>query len=126
MSAKYVLQPLLAYVIFSMQSATIDNIRKATLGYFTPAQISEAKDALWENSDCKIIITSSQVSSNARPEEEAHLHDILCAINKLDAGSKMPCVVIDAYSLGQIPRSHPEELNNISLLDRLNRLEQRM
>ena len=36
------------------------------------------------------------------------------------------CVVIDAYSMGQIPRSHPEELNNISLLDRLNRLEQRM
>ena len=65
-------------------------------------------------------------SSNTRPGEEAHLYDILCAINELDAGSKMPCVVIDAYSLSQIPRSHPEELNNISLLDRLNRLEQRM
>ena len=45
-STNYVLQPLLAYIIFSMQSASIDNIRKATLGYFTTAQILEAKDAL--------------------------------------------------------------------------------
>ena len=90
MSTNYVLQPLLAYIICSMQSATIDNIRKATLGYFTPAQILEAKDALWENSDCEIIGEKPRrKSSNARHEEEAHLHDILCAINKLDAASKM-------------------------------------
>ena len=34
--------------------------------------------------------------------------------------------VIDTSSLGIIPRAHPEELNNISLCDRLNRLEARM
>ena len=34
--------------------------------------------------------------------------------------------VISAFSLDAIPRSHPEELNNISLLDRLNQMEQCM
>ena len=39
---------------------------------------------------------------------------------------KMPCFVIDAYSLHTIPRSHPEELCDISLVDRLNRLEKQV
>ena len=38
----------------------------------------------------------------------------------------MPNIVIDFLSLSLIPRSHPEELNNISLCDRLNRLEERL
>ena len=36
----------------------------------------------------------------------------------------MPNIVIDYLSLSIIPRSHPEELNNVSLCDRLNRLEE--
>ena len=72
MSARYVLQPLLAYVFFSMQSATVDNVRKAALSYFTPAQILDAKDALWGNIDCEIIGEKPRrKSSNARPEAEA-------------------------------------------------------
>ena len=38
----------------------------------------------------------------------------------------MPRILIDSKHLGKIPRSHPEELNNISLVDRLNRLEYKM
>ena len=38
----------------------------------------------------------------------------------------MPNVVISAHQLHLIPRSHPEELNNMSLLDRLNRMEKKM
>ena len=39
---------------------------------------------------------------------------------------KLPVVLIDSRDLGVIPSSHPEELNNISLVDRLNRLEARL
>ena len=39
---------------------------------------------------------------------------------------KEPLTVIDASSLGMTLRAHPEELNNIFLRDRLNRLEARM
>ncbi len=38
----------------------------------------------------------------------------------------MPVVLIDALSLRVIPRSHPEELNQISVIDRLNRLERKV
>ena len=38
----------------------------------------------------------------------------------------MPTVLIDTYELHIIHISHPEELNNISLVDRLNRMEKKM
>ena len=47
------------------------------------------------------------------------------ALYKLDNADKSPVVVIDAMSLSLIPRPYPEELN-ISLIDRLNRIEERM
>ena len=64
-----------------------------------------------------------RVGSTIRPEHEAHLQDILHA---LDKRQKMPTVAICALQLHLIPRSHPEELNNVSLLDRLNQLEKKI
>ena len=60
------------------------------------------------------------------PEHEAHLQDIFVALDKLDKLQKMPTVVIPAFQLHLIPCSHPEELNNMSLLDRLNCIEKKM
>ena len=52
--------------------------------------------------------------------------DILTAWAKLESCDKLPTVVINAIDLCKIPKSHPEELNNITLIDRLNRMETRM
>ena len=49
------LQPLVAYVVFSLQSGTREDIKHAVLEHFTPDQISDAKDALWEHCDTSII-----------------------------------------------------------------------
>ena len=50
----------------------------------------------------------------------------MTALTKLDKAEQMPLFVIDYFSLATIPKSHPEELNNISLCDRLNQLEQKL
>ena len=52
--------------------------------------------------------------------------DIISSLMKLDRGNNTPVVAICAENLGIIPRSHPEELNAITLVDRLIQLEQRM
>ena len=44
----------------------------------------------------------------------------------LDREDLMPNFVISYKSLKVIPRSHPEELNNITLCDRLNQLEEKI
>ena len=43
----------------------------------------------------------------------------------MDEADECPTLVLNAHSLHTIPRAHPEEVNNISLVDRLNQLESR-
>ena len=121
---KVLIQPLLSYMVFSLQSGSVANVRSAILGKFTEPHILEAKDALWHHCGTQIIGEKIQrKNSTVRSAADAHLHDILTAWAKLDQSDKCPLLVINALSLNDIPRSHPEELNNITLLDRLNRLE---
>ena len=47
-NSEFILEPLLAYILFSLQSSTSENISKAVLGHFTPEQIFNAKEVLWE------------------------------------------------------------------------------
>ena len=79
---------------------------------------------MWESSDLSIIGEyAKRKTTSLRSECEAHVQDILTALTQLDQKDKMPLLTIDYLSLSCIPRSHPEELTNISLVDRLNRLE---
>ena len=123
---KILVQPLLSYIVFSMQSGTVNNIRNAVLGKFSESQILEAKNALCDHCGIKVIGEKPRrIRSTVRPAADAHLHDILTAWNKLDETDECPTLMLNAHSLDAIPRSHPEELNNISLADRLNQLEAR-
>ena len=73
-----------------------------------------------------IGIKQQRRSNNSRSVKEANLLDIINALTVLDKANKMPTIVIDYMSLSLIPRSHPEELSDISLCDRLNKLENRI
>lgn len=121
------LQPLLTYVIFSSHRGSQDKIRNVILGHFTTEQIVEAKDVLWAKADESIIgEKKKRIDSTGRTVKEAHTEDIITALAKLDKAEKVPLFAIDAYSLGLIPRIYPEEINNISLAERMNSLEKRM
>ena len=124
---KLLLQPLLAYILFSMQAGTVEKIKCVILRQFTEKQVLEAKDALWDHCGSDVIGEKRRRNTTtSRSDAEANLVDIINALIKLDKMDKLPCVVIDAMSLGIIPHSHPEELNDITLCDRLNRMEERM
>ena len=64
--------------------------------------------------------------SSVRSIEEAHVHDIITAMNKLDNADQLMILMVDAYSLSKLPRWHPEEINNASLADRMLRMENQM
>ena len=107
-------QPLLVYIVFSLQSGTQENIKNEVLNRFTGDEIIEAKDALWSYCGTEFIgYIKYRKNSTSCLESEANVKDIFVALNKLDKAGKSPTVVIDVLSLGKIPRSHPEELNNI-------------
>lgn len=89
----------IAYIWFALQGGTAENVRLAVFGHFAPEQVSTAKNLLWEKCGIPII-------------GEKH--------KRKDSATR------SAADLGLLPRSHPEELNNISLVDRLNRMQQRL
>ena len=121
-----ILDPLLTYIAYGLSCGTSSNVKNAILGFFTQDEIIDAKNTLYDKC-CKFknIIgdNQSRKDSKARTEKEAHLLDLINAISALDKEGKMPIFAVPFLSLGRVPKSAPEELNNISLADRLNRLE---
>ena len=107
-----------------MQAGTADNIRVTVTGHYPLDAIVEAKNLLWNACDPEIIGEKAKRKDSAsRTGCEAHVQDILHGLQKLDKNDQLPCVMINTIDMGMIPRSHPEELNNISVIDRLNRIE---
>ena len=122
-----ILNPVLAYSVYGLLNGSAANVRAAVLGYFTADQINEAKDVLWENCDQSVIGTKYlRREGTVTSKVEANVGDIFKALQKLDSEEKMPDIGVSSKDLGNIPQSHPEELNNISLVDRLNTMEKRL
>ena len=121
-----IFDPLLAYIQASLPSGTAENVKNAVLGHFTLEEIIKAKNELWSKCDDAIGEKSKRRGSATRQEKEAHLFDIINALSILDRKNQLPTIAVSAADLHRIPRSHPEELNPISQVYRLNRLEARM
>lgn len=122
-----IINPLLAYMWYAMQSGTASNIRDTVLGHFTLDVITEAKNDLWNNSPAELIGDKPRrKDSTVRSEQEAHVQDILSALTKLDKSEQMPRILLEATSLAIIPRFHPEEINGGSLAHRITLLEEKV
>ena len=52
--------------------------------------------------------------------------DIIETLNKLDTAGKTPDILVKATGLHLIPRSKPEELQSITLADRVGQMENKM
>ena len=62
-------------------------------------------------------------STPQRSEEEAHISDILEAIDDLD---KLKCAVqFYAIDLSKVPKHSPEVINEMAIIDRLSALERK-
>ena len=72
------IQPLLAYCAFSMQSGTHENIKRAIVGHFSIEQIVRAKTDLWEYVGDSIIGKyEHRKDSSRRSESVAHIEDFV-------------------------------------------------
>ncbi len=117
----------MAYIKYGLQGSKGYNVRRAVLGKFNAEHILVAKRKLWDYcGEEKLGEFQRQKDSSGRSVKEAHLGDIMQALSKLDNEDDSPTIAIDALSLGTIPRSSPEELNDISVADRMNKLEDKM
>ena len=126
-SETIILDPVLAYIMSSMQNSSQQLIHKAVTGYYMPQQISEAKETLWEKCGDILDKKPRRVTSSTRPDYEANFQDIFIALEKLDKlETGCPIIAVNALLLNSMPKSCPEELNNIMLLDRPNEFERKL
>ena len=119
--------PLLAYITFAFHSGTRENIRRAVLGHFSPNVIHNSKDKLWTHCGTSIFgLNTARRGSPTKPKQDFELDDILDSLATMDGLGINPNIVLSADDLHMIPRSHPEELCDISVVDRLNRMEKQI
>jgi hypothetical protein len=120
-----VLDPVLGYLCYGLQSGTVTNAKKAAIGHFTSGQIKKGKEKLYDKckDQYKIGPYYNRRDSTTRSENEANIHDIVTVLQQLDRYEKPPIFAVPSGDLKYIPRSHPEELNIISFVDRLGDLE---
>ena len=85
-----IVNPLLAYILFSPHSGTVENVRNAVIDHFPLDIIINAKNILWDSCDRKLIGEKiKRKGSTIRTENEANVTDILSALQKLDRSNEM-------------------------------------
>ena len=100
---------LLAYAVFSMQNSAINDIKHAILGHYTGAM-----DLLWERAGYgELGERPRRRGGHNRSKKDMYCQDLLDALNKLD--KSMKCLESVLMLLNS--------LNNISLADRLGKIE---
>ena len=117
-----IINAVLCYAVHSLNSSAPDNCKRILINYYDIEEIIDAKKALWAAvSSDDIGKYEERRSSSNRPAKVENVNDIFKALKHLDKLNKTPVFVVK--DLDRIPSNHPEELNNLMLIQRLANLE---
>ena len=118
---------LLCFVQYFLNCSAPDNIKDIAGTFYTDDEILAAKRVLWcDNNKPFISKYADRRNTNQRTGAAANIDDIftaLSALDKLESVEKKIQYV--AHNLTRLPSYNPEELNNVSMLQRINALERR-
>ena len=121
-----VVSELLCYAAHYLNRSPPDNIQKILLNAFTPEEIFEAKKSMWcpHNLPHLKKFQIRKTTPN-RHCSEANLNDIFDAFYQLDNVADFVKVKFVAHNLVKLPTVQPEELNELSLLKKIEVLEKK-
>ena len=115
---------LLTYISFYMNNSNINNIKKIASNFYTADEVIESIKMLWNISGNDLKKYTERRNTDQRSCTEANLNDIMDALLQLDAKSKLPFFV--ARNVERVPDRQPEEINLLSIINRMNKLENMM
>ena len=117
-----ILNELLSFLSYYADKCTNEHIKKATVGFYTTEEVTEAKRILWNHYKDKISFNyQERKTSDKRSANEANINDILRALSDLDPAAVEVCFV--AKTLNRLPSFDPEELNLTYLIERIGNIE---
>ena len=118
---EYIINECLTYISYYINNSTINNIFKLAVEFYEENEIIEAKKKLWEARPIQLSAYPERKKSENRSCAEAHLTDIVDALQKLDNEQNMPSFV--AQNIERLPDRQPEELNLLRIINRLSNIE---
>lgn len=122
-SEPLLINTLLSYTWFSLQSSANAEINRNVLQLFDGDKISVAKDELWDKCSSDILGPRKNRRDTAqRTEIEADVEDIINGLQKLDQQESMPVIALDALKIAEILPMLTDQ-SNIGLAARVASLE---
>ena len=112
---------LLPYASFYLNNSNVSNIKKLISNFYDEDDVLTAKKLLWKVGGNNLDAYSERKTTNRRTNSEANINDIFEALLKLDGLERMPTFV--AKDLDKLPDRQPEEINLISIVNRISALE---
>ena len=113
---------------YYINRSCIDKIAKIAISFYEEYEIIEAKKKLRELYQTHLGNFQDRKNSDKRTGAEAHLADIIEALTKLDLvldkDDEIPVFV--AKNIERLPDRQPEELNLLSIVNRLSSVEKNL
>ena len=107
-------------------SCTPDNIKKILLSHYDEEEIWNAKVLLWSKVKEGVLRKlEKRIDTRQRTAKDANAFDICQAFQDMDKKSCNDIVCL-AANINKVPREHPEKLHELSILDRLCGLENKL
>ena len=123
---KIVVCELLCYMNFHQHTGMPSNMKKIVQASFTDEQIEDAKRLLWKSVPPGILKAYTQRrTTSTRSQSEANYADIFEALTDMDRKGYIG-INFAGVNLSDIPKLAPEDLNDISMAERLSQVEQQL
>ena len=120
----YIVNTVLSFVRHGMNIGTETNTIKVANSTFSLGEIKDASVVFWEK--CNLGNPPVRQTSVHRTQAEAMLTDIVDMMRKLESEDKMPILYVDVLGLAYFPKFNVEEINEVAIVERLRRLENKM
>ena len=120
----YIVNTVLSFVRHGMNVGTETNTIKVANSTFSLGEIKDASVVFWEK--CSLGNPPVRQTSVHRTQAEAMLTDIVDMMRKLESEDKMPILYVDVLGLAYFPKFNVEEINEVAIVERLRRLENKM
>ena len=123
---KLYVNELLCYVSYHLRSggAAPENIKWVALAFYDESQINNAKRLLWQCTKPGILRKFERRNTSvSRSSKEADMNDIMQAFSDIDKKGYDEVVYVCA-DVSKMPKQNPEEIHDLSILNRLHSLEQ--
>ena len=105
---------LLAYANHYINSASVENVKKVILNFFSDDEIITAKRMLFTECSASLGTPTERKSTEKRKASVANVDDIFIALLKLDVEGIDPDIL--ARNIDRVPDRQPEEVNLLNIV----------